>query len=679
VIPRPFLFDRAQPIFDRTRRSFNPLRAITAVSAESDHVVLTVEADDGTPAFVRISFPDPMVARIEWAPGAVPPLHTTEMLAGAPRRLPINVAESADEVTVDAGGEVVRLSRRPWQVRFGPFATEPSDDTYFQAVNEASGWSADLETERISCYDTFRLRSAEELYGLGERFLGPGQRGRRALHWICEPGGANTTDRVHKSVPLLVSSEGYAVFYHHPEKAVFDVGASSLAAASVLVEAQHIDQFVILGSPKEVATRYTALTGRPALLPEWAYGVWMSRCMYGSREVVVEVVETARRLGVPLDVVNLDPKWLATRREHGQEACDFIWDDEAFGPLDELVAWLHERDVRLCLWVNPYVADTTNAFVPEVLVEQGRARDRDRPRRGFVDFTGPEGAAWWNDRMKALLHAGVDAFKLDFAESLPEEVRMADGRSGAEVHNLYPLLAALVASRAGAAVHFTRAGTAGSQRFPLHWAGDSQSSWAGLQGALRGGLAAAWSGFAHWTSDIGGFYWRERTAEGSGDDGVRQPEVELYIRWMQFGMLCSQTRFHGIGPREPWAFGETAVAVAKRFGALRRQLVAYLLECAQDASDHGWPVMRPMAFEFPDDPTARSIDTQYMLGPDVLVCPVLEPGGAVEFYVPKGQWRHVFTGEVVDGPEWRRAVVPLEEACVFVRVGGSAALSASRS
>lgn len=660
-------FERARPVFDRTRRRFNPLVRLAGIEAGERAVTLELRTKDDMAAFGRITFADPEVARVHWSVGAPPGPHTTEMLVAEPPELPLRVTEDEHAVTVDAGGTPLVLWRYPWRVEFGPYSSEPNDQMFFQAVSEPTGWAVDVEDETLSCYDTFALRPGEHLYGLGERFVGPDLRGRRLSHWVAEGFGTNTTDRVYKSVPLVVSSHGYGVFYHHPEEATFDLGASSNASATVLVEAGSLDQFLILGTPKEILTRYTALTGRPPVLPEWTHGIWLSRCMYDSREQVMDVVETARKLGFPVDVVHLDPKWMVNGAANDAYGCDFEWNEADFGPLEDLVAWLHERGVRLCLWINPYMQETSPAFRPEHLVEGGRARDRDYPVRGFVDFTGP-GATWWETRLRALVDAGVDAFKLDFAESLPADARMADGRRGAEVHNLYPLLASATAARAGAVVHFTRSGTAGSQRFPLHWSGDAQASWAGLAGALRGGLAAAWSGFCHWTSDAGGFYWRD-VFDTSGPFVMKQPDTELYIRWMQFAMLCSHTRFHGVGPREPWAFGDEAVAVARRFADLRTALRPYLLRCAQEAADQGWPVLRPMAFEFPDDPAARTVDTQYMLGPDVVVTPVLQPGGVVEQYVPQGTWHDHFTGEELVGPLWRRVEVPLDRAAILTRAG----------
>src|SRR5581483_6747982 len=584
---------------------------------------------------------------------------------------PLTVDDGEGDVTIRAaaGGPALTLQRAPWRLPFGTYTTEPDDGSFVEWVAEPSGYA--VEDGRTLAYETFSLSPGEQLYGLGERFHGPGLRGHRLSHWIDEPFGTNTADRVYKSVPLVVSSRGYGVFFHHPEEAVFDLGAGSNASASVLVDAGELDQFVILGTPKEVLERYTAITGRPPVPPDWSFGVWLSRCMYASRAEVEEIVETARKLDLPVDVIGVDPLWLANRPGKAFDTCDFVWNEKDFGPLEEFTAWLHDHDVRLCLWVNTHVEAGTDAWQADRVVGGGRARDPLFPERGWAELTGA-GADWWREEMTRLVQAGVDGFKLDYSETLPADATMADGRTGKEVHNLYPLLAATIADQAGAAVHFTRAGTAGSQRFPLHWAGDSQSTWAGFRGALRGGLAAAWSGFAHWTSDIGGFYRRDLHHGDDETNGFRQVDTDLYIRWMQFGMLSSHTRFHGMSPREPWHFGDEAVDVARSFGALRARLRPYLLDCAEEAAQTGCPIMRPLALEFPDDPGARHVDTEYLLGPDLLVCPVLDPSGAVEAYIPAGRWTDHFTGASFDGPRWVRFDdVPLDRLPLLVRDGAA--------
>ena len=661
-------YETARPVFDRRRRRFHAIETLVdAAQVRETCVELTLATEGGKTVRGRVTFCDPEVVRLQWAHANVPAGHITEMLDGPPPCLPLRLRETREGITIDAGGTALELDASPWRVRFGPYATEVHDNALIEHVNERSGWAEDGENnDRVQVYETFTLRPGEELFGLGERFLGPGLRGRRVNHLICEPSGTNTTDRVYKSIPLIVSTEGYGLFVHNGEPAVFDVGFTSIASGSVLVDASELDLFVIVGTPKHVLRRYTALTGRPPLPPEWTYGVWMSKCMYGSRAEVEEMLATARDHGIRVDVLGLDPMWLAFQRGRNYDTCDFVWNEEDFGPRDEFIAWLKGQGIRLCLWVNPHVDESSEAYKPERLVDGGRARDPNYPVRGFVDFTGA-GGDWWVGEMRALLDAGVDAFKLDYGELAPLEGRYADGRDGRQVHNLYGLLASMTAHRAGAPFLYTRSGTAGSQRYPVHWQGDSQSTWAGMYGSLRGALASAWSGLAFWSSDVGGFYRRDLTKP---DIAMERPEPELFIRWTQWGMFASHCRFHGILGREPWLFGDQAVDVTRSFIDLRMRLRPYLQRCAQEANATGCPVMRPVALEFPDDRGARSVDSEFLLGSSLLVVPVLRPGGDVDVYVPPGRWVDYFTGEVFDGPRWvAEQGVPIDRIPLLVRGG----------
>ncbi len=663
-------YETARTIFDRGGWAFHPIDELVEVRAADDRVDLVLLSRGGKRVRGRITFADAEVLRLQWSVAGEPDEHVTEMLAAPAPRLPLRVEESEAEVRIDAGGTPVVLQRKPYRVDFGPWATERADTSLIENVNEPGGWADQLGNgDRVQVWETFRLRPGEQLWGLGERFLGPGLVGRRLAHFICEPGGTNTTDRVYKSVPFAVSSQGYGIFVHHGEQAVFDVGATSTASASVLVDSGQLDLFVLLGDPKQVLQRYTALTGRASVPPEWSFGVWMSKCMYASRAEVEQVLDTADRLGIAVDVVGLDPLWLANRPGRAYDFCDFVWNEKDFGPLRELVDWLHGRGVRLCLWVNPNVVEDEVGYVPDNLVTKGRARETQFPVRAFVDFTGA-GADWWVTEMRRLLDAGVDAFKLDYGELAPVEAVYADGRSGREVHNLYGLLGSMTARRAGAPFLWTRSGTAGSQRYPVHWPGDSQSTWAGMAGNLRGALSAAWSGFAFWANDIGGFYVRDLDHAQDESWGMRRPDPELFVRWMQYGLLCSHCRFHGILGREPWLYGDDAVRIARDFIALRTRLRPHLLRCAREAAQTGVPVLRPVALEFPGDRGAHGVDTEYLLGPSLLVAPVLQPGGRVDVYVPPGGWTDHFTGEQVEGPAWmHHDDVPLDRLPLLVRDG----------
>ncbi|MBF4635011.1 alpha-xylosidase [Agreia pratensis] len=320
-----------------------------------------------------------------------------------------------------------------------------------------------------------------------------------------------------------------------------------------------------------------------------------------------------------------------------------------------MLARLHDKDLRISVWINPYIAQRSPLFAEAkdagFLVKRpdGSVWQWDLWQAGMalVDFTNPAAAAWFTEKLRVLQRQGVDAFKTDFGERIPLEVDYFDGSSPERMHNYYAQLynkavfEALEDERGvGDAVLFARSATVGGQSLPVHWGGDSTSSYESMAETLRGGLSLAFSGFGFWSHDIGGF-------EGTPDAGV-------FKRWTAFGLLSSHSRFHGSSShRVPWMFDEEAVEVTRFFTKLKLELMPYLYAAGIEAGRRGTPILRPMALEFPNDRGAAYLDTQYMLGHDLLVAPVFSELGEVEFYLPAGRWTNYFSGEVVQGGGWR--------------------------
>ena len=215
----------------------------------------------------------------------------------------------------------------------------------------------------------------------------------------------------------------------------------------------------------------------------------------------------------------------------------------------------------------------------------------------------------------------------------------------------------------GEAVLFARSATVGGQQLPVHWGGDSTSTYESMAETLRGGLSLAFSGFAFWSHDIGGF-------EGTPDPGV-------FKRWTAFGLLSSHSRLHGSSSyRVPWAFDDEAVEVTRKFTKLKLALMPYLYAAGLEATRTGTPVLRPMQLEFADDPAAAYLDRQYMLGADLLVAPVFSADGTCGVYLPAGTWTSYFTGETVTGPGWRRETHGFDSIPLYVRDGAVLAIGA---
>ncbi|MFJ2296739.1 alpha-xylosidase [Streptomyces sp. NPDC087894] len=511
------------------------------------------------------------------------------------------------------------------------------------------------------------LDVGENVYGLGERFTPYVKNGQSVDIWQAD--GGTSSELAYKNIPFYLSSRGYGVFVNHPGKVSFEVGSESVGQVQFSVEDQSLEYYIVAGpTPKDVLSRYTALTGRPALPPAWSFGLWLttSFCTSYDEATVTSFVDGMAERGIPLSVFHFDCFWM---REY--QWSDFLWDPEVFPDPEGMLARLKERGLRISMWINPYIAQKSALFAEGAahgyLVKRSNGDiwqwDLWQPGMALVDFTDPAARAWYADKLRALLDQGVDCFKTDFGERIPTDVVWRDGSDPERMHNYYAqiynrtVFELLEKERGtGEAVLFARSATAGGQQFPVHWGGDCFASFTAMAESLRGGLSLSLSGFGFWSHDIGGF-------EGT-------PDPAVFKRWLAFGLLSSHSRLHGnVSYRVPWEFGEEAVDVARAFTLLKHRLMPYLYGVAAEAHRTGVPMMRPMLAEFPGDPASRTLDRQYMLGPDLLVAPVFTEDGEVEYYVPEGTWTSLLTGERVTGPAWRHERHGFDSLPLLVRDG----------
>ncbi|MFV0451991.1 MAG: alpha-xylosidase [Propioniciclava sp.] len=575
-----------------------------------------------------------------------------------------------DAGVLRSGDLEVRVPRRGgWQVEFSQ-AGRPLTSSIGKSVAAMLG-----DDGHSWIHEQLTLEPGEYVYGLGERFGAFTKNGQVVDIWNDD--GGTSSDLAYKNVPFYLTSKGYGVFVDQPEKVSFEVGSEVNTRVQFSVEGSSLTYHVIAGpTPKEVLRRYTGLTGRPARLPDWSYGLWLSTSFTTNYDeaTVTGFVDGMAERGLPLSVFHFDSFWM---REY--QWCDFTFDERVFPDPEGMLARLKAKGLKICVWINPYIAQRSALFAEAaergylVRTRAGDVWQWDRWQAGMalVDFTHPEATAWYVDKLRALIRLGVDSFKTDFGERIPvDDIVWHDGSDPARMHNYYPQLYnqavhdLLVAERGeGEAVLFARSATAGGQQFPVHWGGDCESTYASMAESLRGGLSLALSGFGFWSHDIGGF-------EGT-------PDPAVFKRWLPFGLLSSHSRLHGSGSvRVPWAFDDEAVEVTRTFTRLKLDLMPYLAMTAEHAYTDGTPVMRPMMLEFPDDRGGYPVDTQYLLGPSLLVSPVFRADGIAETYLPGDGWTHLLDG--TRGPAgWSRRTYGFDSLGVYVRPGTVLPLGAS--
>ena len=618
----------------------------------------TLQGDSFT---VRITSPGDNVLRIQVThhkgrrqQGPTFPLNATAQL--------LRTSTADDHVTVTTGRLSVVVTR-PWGLKFVDAVTgEVVTSSPYKALG-----LMDKAGHGLFMREQLTLRPGEQIYGLGERFQALTRNGQSIDMWNDDCG--TCSDKGYKDVPFFLSSAGYGVLVNSPARVSFEIGTEQVMRSQYAVPGEDLDYFLIYGpEPKQAIARLGALSGRPALPPVWSFGLWLTTSFVTDydEKTVMGFVDGMRDRNIPLHVFHFDCFWM--KAHHW---VDFTWDSDVFPDPPGMLRRLKDKGLRICVWINPYVAERSRLF--ERGMKEGfllmrpngdvYQRNKWQAGMGLVDFTNPAAVAWYQDELRTLLRMGVDCFKTDFGEEIPTDVVYADGSDPEKMHNYYALLYnkavfdLLTEERgAGEALVFARSATATSQRFPVHWGGDSYGTFESMAESLRGGLSLAMSGFGFWSHDIGGF---ESTSPAS-----------VYKRWIGFGLFSSHSRLHGNASyRVPWLYDEEAVDVLRHFTELKCMTMPYLMRVAVEAHRTSIPVMRPMTLEFPGDPTCRTLDRQYMFGDELLVAPVFHETRA-EYYLPEGDWAHLLTGELRRGGKWFFDVLDYFGMPLWIRPNG---------
>ena len=516
---------------------------------------------------------------------------------------------------------------------------------------------------------SFKCQADECFVGTGERFRKMDLSGQTFQLKNQDGQGVNNR-RCYKNIPFYMSSRMYGVFYHTSDYCKLSLADHSSRSVQFMCDRATIDAFLIGGkTPEEILHNYRKLTGFPSMPPLWSYGIWMSRMTYFSAEEVNDICDHLRKEHYPCDVIHLDTGWFRT-----DWLCEWKFNPERFPDPKGFIQKLKKKGFRVSLWQLPYVAKgaeqleeaKANQYIAPLLKEQASEGSNFSALdyAGTIDFTYDKAVEWYkNNLLKPLLDMGVTCIKTDFGENIHLDA-VYHSMTPERLNNLYALLyqkAAFEITKevTGDGIIWARAAWAGCQRFPLHWGGDSASSWDGMAGSLKGGLHFGLSGFAFWSHDVPGFH--------SIPDFMNSPiNPQVYVRWTQFGVFTSHIRYHGTCKREPWHYPEIA-PIIKRWWKLRYRLIPYIIQQSEMACQSGLPIVQALIFHHPDDRQCWHIDDEYYFGKEFLVCPVMNDKGIRDIYLPDGEWINFFTGERMEGGKWYDAVkTPLDLMPVFV-------------
>jgi len=519
---------------------------------------------------------------------------------------------------------------------------------------------------------SFKCEPDECFVGTGERFRKIDLSGQTFQLKNQDGQGVNNR-RCYKNIPFYMSSRMYGCFYHTSDYCKLSLADHSTRSVQFMCDRATLDVFLIGGqTPEEILRGYRMLTGFPAMPPLWSFGIWMSRMTYFSADEVNDICNRLRAEHYPCDVIHLDTGWFRT-----DWLCEWKFNPERFPDPKGFIKGLADKGFKVSLWQLPYVAKGAeqleeakkNKFIAPLLKEQASEGSNFSALdyAGTIDFTYDKATEWYkNALLKPLLDMGVKCIKTDFGENIHMDA-VYHGMTPERLNNIYALLYQKAAYEitkdvTGDGIVWARAAWAGCQRYPLHWGGDSESSWAGMAGSLKGGLHFGLSGFAFWSHDVPGFHSTPDFMNSVLDEDV-------YVRWTQFGVFSSHMRYHGTCKREPWHYPNIA-PIVKRWWKLRYKLLPYIIEQAEACTKTGWPMIRALLMQHPYDRQVWHIDDEYYFGSEFLVAPVMNSENCRDIYLPEGLWVNFFTGERLDGGRWYYDVeVSLDQMPVFVRPG----------
>ena len=518
---------------------------------------------------------------------------------------------------------------------------------------------------------SFKCDADECFVGTGERFRKMDLSGQTFFLKNQDGQGVNNR-RAYKNIPFYMSSRMYGVFYHTSDYCRLSLADHSTRSVQFRNDRATLDAFIIGGeTPERILYGYRQLTGFPPMLPLWSFGIWMSRMTYFSADEVQEICDRLRREQYPCDVIHLDTGWFRT-----DWLCEWMFNPERFPDPKGFIKRLADDGFKVTLWQLPYVAKGAaqideareNKYIGPLLKEQASEGSNfsTLDYAGTIDFTYDKATEWYKGLLRELLEMGVKCIKTDFGENIHMDATY-HSMTPEQLNNIYSLLYQKAAYEVtkdvtGDGIVWARAAWAGCQRYPLHWGGDSESSWAGLAGSLKGGLHFGLSGFAFWSHDVPGFH-----SEPDFMNSVIDPKV--YVRWTQFGVFTSHMRYHGSHKREPWYYPSVS-DIVKKWWRLRYRLLPYIMEESRIATETGYPVIQAMLMHHPNDKTCWHIDDQYYFGRSFMVAPVMNSNDKRDIYLPEGEWVNFFTKEHFTGPVWLKDVnVPLDEMPVFCRPG----------
>lgn len=629
----------------------------------------TLFLDAGNSA-VRMVIYKPGIVRVDYLPTKSTRFDTSlVVIRDADSNVHYTVKDMGDSLYVTTAALHITINKKPLRLSY-------RDSSGHLLLKDAGNGGFEADSARRSV--TFRLRKNEHFYGTGERGIGLDLRGHAFESKNTQIGGyGRPLPVMNINIPFLATNRGFGLYFEDTWPGHYDLGVSDSTAFSYSVSGGELAYYFIAGhSIKEQLKRYTWLTGREPLPPEWALGYLQAKYGYRNEKQARGMIDTMRAKHIPADAIILDLYWF-------KQMGDLSWNREKWPDPSQMTADFLKKGFKTVVISEPYFVTksfnyplvTRNKYV--ALTDSGTVYSMPNwwscrnCSATLFDMTNPRARDWlWKQYRDSMLGTGISGFWTDLGEPERDHPDMHFYMGpDLKIHNIYDLLWArtlytnfLKAEPDKRIFNQTRSGYAGIQRYgAISWSGDVQKSFGGLSVQLPIVLNMGMSGMAYHGSDLGGF-----------TNGKTTPE--LYMRWIEFGMFSPLARAHSVDtiqPSEPWTFGKTAEKTATRYIRLRYRLLPYLYSMAYENYKSGMPLVRPLFFLDPTDPHLANYDSAYMFGKSFLVAPVVHQGIiSKNVYLPKtDNWVNYWNDKVYKGGQTVTVNATLGTLPLFVRSG----------
>jgi len=639
-----------------------PLNPVSAVDPLPDGVVLVLQS-----GFLRFQVCSDSIVHVVYSMERDVPQHTDFLVTKKtwptaafslhtddPKLITLTTPKLKIEVT-RADGSVIFYDSSGHKLT--------QENTRTLTPTEVNGEKTSHSERFVNMWDT-----QEAFYGLGQHQAGV---------WNYRGESVDLSqDNTNISIPLLLSSNGYGIFWNNGSRSRFNnrfVHAFYLSSEV----SDSMDYYFFYGPDFDrLIADYRELTGTAPLFGKWAYGYWQCKNRYDSQQELLAIAQKYRDLHIPLDNIVQDWFWWNTM---GEPVFNKNYPDPK-GMMDAL----HKNNVHLMISVWPYFRPGSPVY--DDMDKRGFFIDRTKvqsfhpPRMALYDAFNPDARKYyWNLMNEALFKIGADAWWLDTTEPETEgretnllvTNKVALG-NGARYANEFPLLTTTAvyegqreASDKKRVFILSRSAYAGAQRNAVTtWSGDVDPNWETFRRQIPAGLNYSLSGLPYWTTDIGGF------VSANPDDPAYR---ELFVRWFEFGTFCPIFRVHGTrttNQNELWSYGPEAQKTLVAYDNLRYRLMPYIYSLAWKTTSEGYTIMRPLVMDFREDIRAQNIGDQFLFGPAILVNPVTEPGATTRhLYLPAAKWYDFWTGAAIQGGRALDAPSPIDRMPLYVRAG----------